>query len=65
MLKMLIYLAKKTAIDKLDIGSIRTAPVDLSKLGDEVKNQVVKKSECNEWVKKVNDIKIIDTSNLI
>ena len=62
---MLIYLAKKTEIDKLDIGSIRTAPVDLSKLGDEVKNQVVKKSECNERVKKVNGIKIIDTSNLI
>ena len=38
MLKMLIYLAKKTEIDKLDIGSVGTAPVDLSKLGDAVKN---------------------------
>ena len=33
----------KTEIDPLDIGKLTTVPVDLSKLSDVVKNEVVKK----------------------
>ena len=41
------------------------APVDLSKLSDAVKNDIVKKTECNELVDKVNNIKTTDTSDLV
>ena len=34
----------KTEVDKLDIGKLVPVPVDLSKLGDVVKNDVVKKT---------------------
>ena len=38
------YLAGlKTEVDKLDIGKLTTVPVDLSKLSNVVKNDVVKK----------------------
>ena len=47
------------------IGKLETNPVDLSKLSDVVKNEVVKKSEYNELVKKVNAIQTTDTSNLV
>ena len=33
----------KTEVDKLDIGKLATVPVDLSKLSNVVKNDVVKK----------------------
>ena len=42
-----------------------TVPDDLSKLTDVVKNDVVKKTEYNELVKQVNDIKTTDTSDLV
>ena len=45
----------KGKVDKLDIGKIETTPVDLSKLSDVVKNEVVKKTEHNELVIKVNN----------
>ena len=32
----------KTEVDKLDIGKLTTVPIDLSKLSDIVKNDVVK-----------------------
>ena len=35
------------------IGKLKTVPVDLSKLSDNVKNEVVKKAVCDELVKKV------------
>ena len=35
----------KTEVDKLDIDKLVPAPVDLSKLSDVVKNDVVKKTE--------------------
>ena len=47
------------------IGKLETNPVDLSKLSDVVKNEVVKKSEYNELIKKVDAIQTTDTSNLV
>ena len=44
-------------VDNLDIGKLGTTPIDLSKLSNIVKNDVVKKTEYDELVKKVNDIK--------
>ena len=41
----------KSDIDKLDIGKLKTAPVDLNKLSDIVKNEAVKKTEYDELVK--------------
>ena len=42
----------KSEIDKLDIGKLETTSVDLSKLSDAVKNEVVKKTVYDELVKK-------------
>ena len=55
----------KSKVDKLDIGKLMNTSVDLSKLNNVVKNDVVKKTECNELVKKVNAIQTNDTSNLV
>ena len=55
----------KSKVDKLDIGKLETAPVDLCKLSNLVKNDVVKKTEHNELVKKVNNVSTTDTSNLV
>ena len=43
---------------------METTPIDLSKLSDVVKNEVVKKTEYNELVLKVNVIQTSD-SNLL
>ena len=40
----------KSEIDRLDIDKLETTPVDLSKLSDVVKNEVVKKTEYNKLV---------------
>ena len=37
----------KAKVDKLDINKLAPVPTDLSKLSDEVKNEVVKKTEYN------------------
>ena len=50
----------KSEVDKLDIDKIAPAPVDLSRLKDVVKNDVVKKTVYNKLVTKVDNI---DTSN--
>ena len=42
----------KSKVDKLDIGKIETTPVDISKLSNVVKNDVVKRTEYIELVKK-------------
>ena len=55
----------KSKLDKLDIGRLDTTPVDLRKLSNIVKNKVVKKTEYNELVKKINNISTTDTSNLV
>ena len=50
----------KTEVDKLDIDKLATAPVDLSKLSNLVKNDVVKKTVHDKLVAKVDHI---DTSD--
>ena len=42
----------KTEVDKLDIDKLAQAPVDLSKLSDVVKNDVVKKLCMINWLQK-------------
>ena len=49
----------KTEVDKLDIDKLIPVPVDLSKLSDVIKNDVVKKIANDKLVTKVNSI---DTS---
>ena len=44
----------KTEIDKLDIAKLTPGPNDLAKLSNVVKNDVVKKTEYNKLVTKVN-----------
>ena len=44
----------KTEVDKLDIDKLVPVPVDLSKLSDVVKNDVVKKTVCDKLVAKLN-----------
>ena len=46
----------KTEVDKLDIDKLVSVPVDLSKLSDVVKNDVVKKDIYDKLVTKVNNI---------
>ena len=53
----------KSEIDKLDIGKLETTPIDLSRLSDVVKNEIVKKTEYNELAKKFNAIQTTDTSH--
>ena len=55
----------KSKVDKLDIGKLETAPVDLSKQSNVVKNDVVKKTEYNELVRKFDKIKTTRTSDLV
>ena len=52
----------KTEVDKLDIDKLATVPVDLSKLSNVVKNDVIKKTVYNKLVAEVNNI---DTSGLV
>ena len=46
----------KTGVDKLYIDKLTPVPVDLGKLSDVVKNDVVKKTEYDKLVAKVNNI---------
>ena len=50
----------KTEVDKLDIDKLVPVPVDLSKLSDVVKNDVVKKTVYDKLVAKVDNIDTID-----
>ena len=52
----------KTKVDKLDIDKLPTVPVDLSKLSNVVKNDVVKKTVYDKLVAMVDNI---DTSGLV
>ena len=49
----------KTEVDKLEIDKLVHIPVDLSKLSDVVKNDVVKKTVYDKLVAKVNNIDIV------
>ena len=51
----------KTEVDKLNIGKLTTVPVDLSKLSNVAKNDVVKKAVYDKLAAKVNNI---DTSGV-
>ena len=52
----------KTEVDNLDIDKLTSVPIDLDKLSNVVKNDVVKKTEYDELVNKVNDI---DNTNFV
>ena len=52
----------KTKVDKLYIDKLVPVPVDLSKLSDAVKNDIVKKTVCDKLVTKVNNI---DTTEFV
>ena len=52
----------KTEVDKLDIEKLVPVPLDLSKLSNVVKNDVVKKTAYDKLVAKVNNI---DTSDFV
>ena len=44
--------SSKSKVDKFDIGKVENIPIDLNKLSDAIKNEVVKKTEYHESVKK-------------
>ena len=48
----------KTEVDKLDIDKLVSVPADLRKLSNVVNNEVVKKTEYDKLVTKVNNINI-------
>ena len=52
----------KTEVDKIDADKLKTVPVDLSKLSDVVENDVIKKTEYDKLVAKVNGI---DNTNFV
>ena len=52
----------KSEVDKLDIDKLKPVPADLSKLSNEVKNDVVKKTDYSKLVIKVDNI---DTSGFV
>ena len=56
------FASLKTEVDELDIDKLVPIPVDLSKLSDIVKNDVVKKNVYNKLVAKVDNI---DTSDFV
>ena len=45
----------KSEVDKLNVDKLVPLPVDLSKLSDEVKNDVVKKDIYNAKIKNIED----------
>ena len=49
-----------TEVDKIDAGKLKTVPVDLAKMSNVVKNDVVKKTEYNSLKTKLDSI---DTTN--
>ena len=53
----------KIKTDKLDVDKLVLVPVDLSKINDVVKNDVVKKEVYNDKIKDIED-KIPDIANL-
>ena len=53
----------KSKVNKLDVDKLLPAPVDLNKLSDVVKSNVVKKDVYNATIKNIED-KIPDITNL-
>ena len=56
------FASLKNEVDKLDINKLTSVPIDSAKLSNVVKNDVVKKTEYDQLVNKVN---YIDTSNFV
>ena len=52
----------KTEVHKIDADKLKAVPVDLAKLGNVVKNDIVKKTEYKKLVTKVDNI---DTTNFV
>ena len=52
----------KTEVDKINADKLKTVPVDLAKLSNVVKNDIVKKAEYNNFKTKVDSI---DTTNFV
>ena len=52
----------KTEVDKIDTEKLKSVPVDLAKLSNVVKNDVIKKTEYDKLVAKVNGI---DNTNFV
>ena len=52
----------KAEVDKIDADKLKTVPADLAKLSNVVKHDVVKKTEYNKLVTKVDNI---DTTNFV
>ena len=52
----------KTEVDKIDADKLKTVRDDLAKLSNVVKNDVIKKTEHNNLVMKVDNI---DTTNFV
>ena len=57
----------KTKVDDLDVGKLKTVPIDLKNLSDVVDNEVIKNTKFNTLRTKVNDLekKISDATTLI
>ena len=53
----------KSEVDKLDVDKLVTVPVNLNKLSDVIKNDIVKKDVYNANIKNIED-KICDIINL-
>ena len=47
--------ALKTEVDKIDVGKLKTVPVDLTKLSNAVNNDVVKKTDYNTKVTSIEN----------
>ena len=43
-------------VDKIDVEKLKTVPVDLNKLSNEVNNEVIKKTVYDKLFAKVNNI---------
>ena len=56
------FASLKTEVDKIDAAKLKTVPFDLAKLSNVVKNVLIKKTEYNKLVKKVDNI---DTTNFV
>ena len=56
----------KSKLDKLDIGTLQTTPVNLSKINHVLKIMLVKRLNImSELVKKVDNISTTNTNNLV
>ena len=53
----------KSKLDKVDVDKLVPVPIDLSKLSDVIKNDVVEKDVYNAKIKNIDD-KIPDITNL-